>query len=305
MGRASSSAKIDDGRGAGDAARDGGHAPTPLREAQLPLRDERRTAQLGRAQLLGAEQDEVRDAEDRRGGSGTRRDQAFPSGQGPAGGSGGQRAGGADREQATGHLTAGDNHHEPEAFSASDALYAGVRGFLGGHEAAGLTHEELEARLNVDARELVRQLYQDHLDLRATRETRAAQVVDSDRVAHRAVEAGHQRPLMTIFGSVSVTRLAYRAKGQENLHLADAALNLPEEIHSHGLRELAAIEATRGSYEEAQAAIERGTGVKLGKRQLEELAAAAARHVPIVVDFIHVLQYLSAPRGALTYPLLE
>ncbi|HUY24932.1 MAG TPA: ISKra4 family transposase [Candidatus Saccharimonadales bacterium] len=125
----------------------------------------------------------------------------------------------------------------------------------------------------------MRQLYQDHLDLRATRETRAAQVVDSDRVAHGAVEAGHQRPLMTIFGSVSVTRLAYRAKGQENLHLADAALNLPEEIHSHGLRELAAIEATRGSYEEAQAAIERGTGVKLGKRQLEELAAAAARHV--------------------------
>ena len=75
------------------------------------------------------------------------------------------------------------------------------------------------------------------------------------------------------------TRLAYRAKGQENLHLCDAALNLPEELHSHGLRELAAIEATRGSYEEAQGAISRATGVCLGKRQVEELAARAARDV--------------------------
>jgi hypothetical protein len=38
-------------------------------------------------------------------------------------------------------------------------------------------------------------------------------------------------------------------------------LNLPAERHSHGLRQLAAIEATRDSYEEAQAAITRSTGV--------------------------------------------
>jgi hypothetical protein len=89
---------------------------------------------------------------------------------------------------------------------------------------------------------------------------------------------------MTIFGAVAVNRLAYRAKGQENLHLADAALNLPEELHSHGLRELAAIEATRGSYEEAQAAICRATGVELGKRQVEELAARAAVDVEDFYD---------------------
>jgi hypothetical protein len=75
---------------------------------------------------------------------------------------------------------------------------------------------------------------------------------------------------------VSVTRLAYRAKGAENLHLQDASLNLPAERHSHGLRELAAIEATRGSYEEAQAAIARSTGVDLTKRQVEDLARRAA-----------------------------
>jgi len=56
-------------------------------------------------------------------------------------------------------------------------------------------------------------------------------------------------------------------------------LNLPSELHSHGLRERCAIEASRGSYEEAKAAIERATGIGLGKRQVEELTRRAARDV--------------------------
>ena len=155
-------------------------------------------------------------------------------------------------------------------------MYGGLVGFLGDGEAAGLTHEELETRLDVSGRELCRQLLQDHLDLRAAREVRAVAVSDAEGVVHNAVEPAHHRPLETIFGTVSVTRLAYRAKGKENLHLQDAALNLPTELHSHGLRELCAIEAARGSYEEAQNAIERSTGVGLGKRQVEGLARRAA-----------------------------
>ncbi len=53
-------------------------------------------------------------------------------------------------------------------------------------------------------------------------------------------------------------------------------LNLPTERYSHGLRQLAAIEAVRGSYEEAQGAIERASGQALGKRQVEELTRRAA-----------------------------
>ena len=60
------------------------------------------------------------------------------------------------------------------------------------------------------------------------------------------------------------------------MHPLDAALNLPEEKHSHGLRKLAAIEAARGSHEAAAAAIARAAGVTIGKRQLEELARRAA-----------------------------
>ncbi|WP_261576359.1 ISKra4 family transposase, partial [Frankia gtarii] len=90
------------------------------------------------------------------------------------------------------------------------------------------------------------------------------------------LERGHGRGLSTVFGRVSVTRLAYRAVGAGNLHPADGALNLPAGLHSHGLRRLVALEAARGSFDDAVAAVERATGVRVGKRQLVELAGTAA-----------------------------
>ncbi|MGH8908390.1 MAG: hypothetical protein ACRD0K_18255 [Egibacteraceae bacterium] len=82
-----------------------------------------------------------------------------------------------------------------------------------------------------------------------------------------------------MFGQVNVERKAYRALGASNLHPADATLSLPVERHSHGLRKLAALEAARGSFEDAAQAISRATGAAIGKRQTEELAARAAGDV--------------------------
>ena len=95
-------------------------------------------------------------------------------------------------------------------------------------------------------------------------------------MARGAIEAGHTRALTTVFGEVRVARQAYRRRGHANLYPADAALNLPAEKHSHGLRQLAALEAARGSFDDTAEAIERATGVRLGKRQAEALAGRAA-----------------------------
>ena len=81
--------------------------------------------------------------------------------------------------------------------------------------------------------------------------------------------------LATVFGKVTVTRMVYGALGRE-LHPADAALNLPVERHSHGLRKLEALEGARGSFQDAVDGIERACGQQLGKRQVEELAQIAA-----------------------------
>lgn len=153
--------------------------------------------------------------------------------------------------------------------------------WLGGEESAGCAHAELEARLQVDGRELLRQLLQDHLDVRTQRETRLAGVVGAGGVARSSAETGRARGLATVFGDVAVRRAAYRGRGRAGLHPADGALNLPEETYSHGLRRLAAIESARGWFAEATAAVEHATGQRLGSRQVEQLAQPAA------VDFDH------------------
>jgi hypothetical protein len=163
-----------------------------------------------------------------------------------------------------------------ERFAASRALFESTLGFLDRAQTASLEHAELETELEVKGRELVRQLMQDHLELRSQRERRLHEVVDAEQLARGSVETGHTRALTTVFGEVTVTRLAYRRRGHANLYPADAQLNLPVEKHSHGLRKLAAVEAARGSFEDTADAIERATGFRLGKRQVEELAGRAA-----------------------------
>jgi Uncharacterised protein family (UPF0236) len=164
-----------------------------------------------------------------------------------------------------------------EAFEASRAIFEALVGQLADPDGVlDASHAELEELLTTRSRELMRQLLQDHLDLRAQREQRLHEVTDAERVVHGSVETGHTRALTTVFGQVMVTRLAYRRRGHTHLYPADAQLNLPVEKHSHGLRHLAALEAARGSFDDTAEAIERATGVRLGKRQVEQLAGRVA-----------------------------
>jgi hypothetical protein len=165
------------------------------------------------------------------------------------------------------------------AFGESRKCFGELEDWLASEEVAGLQHGELEEQLDVRGRALLRQLFQDRLDLTAAREERRQDVTGPDGVVRTRAERGRARPLVTRFGQVTVSRIAYRSPGRGNVHLLDAALNLPEEKHSHGLRKLAAVEAARGSIEAAGAAVVRATGVRIGKRQLEELARRAAAHV--------------------------
>jgi hypothetical protein len=185
--------------------------------------------------------------------------------------------------------------------------------WLDGPQAMAAGHGELEARLQVHSREHYRLLLQGHLEERARRERRRSDVTGSDGVPRPRVENGHRRGLTSVFGPVTVTRKAYRAvpgtasepvsepepvsdpvpvstattadpaaadPAAGNLHPADVVLNLPPVRQSAGLARLSAIEAARGSFDDAREAIERATGVALGKRQVEDLARHAAVDVP-------------------------
>ena len=167
----------------------------------------------------------------------------------------------------------------PESLLDACSRFAALLDWTAGDAAAGLSHAGVEDEVTSRIREVARLVYQAHLDLRAEREPRLAEVVDADGVARDRAEHGRCRQLTTVFGEVTVERIAYRCQEHPDLKPADADLNLPVEHQSHGLRRLAAVESTRGSYASATTAIERATGQHVGKRQVEALTVRAAADV--------------------------
>ena len=169
-------------------------------------------------------------------------------------------------------------------FAASADAFAALVAELEGPGTAGLTACELEDLLAERGREVQRQLLQDHLDLRAAREEQAAReshaaATGADGITRTRLEAGHGRLLATLFGMVRVTRCAWRRPGVPSLRPADAALSLPACRPSHALARLAAVEAARGSFEAAHAAVTRRCGPVIGKRQVEQAVVSAAADI--------------------------
>jgi hypothetical protein len=172
-----------------------------------------------------------------------------------------------------------------DPFAVSRAMFAALAAELAGPAAAGLTACELEELLDESGREVIRQLLQDHYDLRRMREEQQARedrapAAGPDGITRTRLETGHGRLLATLFGTVTVTRCAWRTPGAPNWRPADAALSLPAGRHSHSLAKLAAIEAARGSFGAAHDAITRRCGNVIGKRQLEQAVVSAAADIP-------------------------
>lgn len=162
-----------------------------------------------------------------------------------------------------------------DAFTPAMEKAAEMTRYLGSRHAFGATHSELEEFAEREGREFVRRMLQAHYELRAIAE-RPVRAEGADRVV-RSFRRPSTRPLLTIVGRVDVARVAYQARDVEGLHPMDAALNLPQEMYSHELRRRAAEQAAAASFEEVASKLSETTGLPIGKRQVEELAARAAQ----------------------------
>jgi hypothetical protein len=162
-----------------------------------------------------------------------------------------------------------------EGYEQSRQSFEGVVERLDSEEARLMTHSELERELEKMGRDLMRQLLQDHLDLRGSGETEGpVQGVDGTRRTQVRI---HERKLETIFGTVTVDRAGFPRKGEKSLHPLDGELNLPPERYSLDLRRRVAEEAAKSSFDETLASIGKSTGGHVPKRQTEELAMRAAK----------------------------
>lgn len=165
---------------------------------------------------------------------------------------------------------------EETRFGASRQAFEELVGRLAKEDTLAMRHDELESLIEKGGREVLRQLLQDHLELRAEREERLEQVQGADGVERRQ-RREHERKLMTVLGPVRVRRTGYGAPGSTSLHPMDEQLNLPPERYSHEVRKRVAQEVAQGAYEEAVKTVENNTGAEVPKRQAEQLAARAAQ----------------------------
>ena len=168
-------------------------------------------------------------------------------------------------------------HDEWEEFSGAFEQFSAVVAHLRSEQAQPLDHGHIEQFLEKAGRELLRRLLQGHLDYRATHETAWASLEGSDGIIRRQHREGCETHLATLFGEVIVRRRASSAPGVASLFALDAALNLPPDKYSDGLRRRLAQEVAVMSFAEAVERIAHTTGGRIPKRQSEEVVVKVAQ----------------------------
>lgn len=160
-----------------------------------------------------------------------------------------------------------------EEFQAAREQFAKSMEHLQSAQALGQQHEEVEQWLWAEGMELLRRMFQAHLDYRALKEGKREGLKGEDRIVRKYCREGRGRQLMSLFGEVTVWRKVYSVPGKHSLFPLDGELNLGPDKYSHGLKKRLAEEVAKGSFDEAVSSIEKASRGKVPKRQVEELYA--------------------------------
>lgn len=181
-----------------------------------------------------------------------------------------------------------------DEFSAAREQFEKLIGKLSSESTRTLEHGDVESLIAREGNELLRRLMQAYLDQRAEAEEPLDGVIGAD-----GQERGHcrdrSRTLATLFGEVTVQRMGYSGIRLGSVFPLDAALNLPPDKYSQGLRRKVGLEVAKGSFDEAVMAIKEGTGAQVPKRQIEQLSQA----ISVDFDEFYASQPMEAGTGLL------
>jgi len=126
-------------------------------------------------------------------------------------------------------------------------------------------------------RELVRLLLQAHVDARGDGDVGQAIVVQRPEGPVRlGCKRCHTRPVLTLFGEVRITRMAYLAPGHRAVHPLDRQLRLPRRIYSYECQRRLLRAVVCSPFDEAIGFFAEMTGVTVPKRSAEQLVREAA-----------------------------
>ncbi len=163
-----------------------------------------------------------------------------------------------------------------DEFSAAKEQFERIISLMESGEMQRAEHGEVEKVVWTEGFELMRRLFQGHLDLRSAMEPLRESVKGADRVTRTHRREGCTRSLESLFGEVTVTRIGYSYPGYESVFPLDAELNLSPGKYSHGLQTLLGDEVAKGAFDEAVSMLRKMTGGAIPKRQAEELTPMIA-----------------------------
>jgi hypothetical protein len=186
-----------------------------------------------------------------------------------------------------------------DVFASAAEKAAEMSEYLASQEALGRRHEDLEDYAEREGREWIRRMLQGHYELRGAVE-RVVRARGRDGVL-RTFRRPSSRPMVSIVGLLDIPRFAYQAQGVEGLHPMDAALNLPCELYSHVVRRVVAERVACDSYEDAATTVSDRTGVAIGKRQVEQMAARAAQEFDAFYSLREVAEESTSDLLVLTF----
>lgn len=159
-------------------------------------------------------------------------------------------------------------------FSSAKKSFFELTQRLASRDTIGMRHSSVETTITIDGREVLRRLFEEHVNLRDEGDVGHC-IIGADGIV-RTHKRIHDRKFITVFGEITVKRLGYGARGCNSLFPKDAILNLPIESYSHGIRRLVAQETAKSPFNEVINLVKQMTGVTLPKKTVEMLASRAA-----------------------------
>jgi hypothetical protein len=166
---------------------------------------------------------------------------------------------------------------ETSQFSLSKQKFETLIRRLNSEDVCQMDHSALETLVDRDGREILRQLYQDHLDLRASQEEKHDVIQGSDGKYRNHRREGEIKKLRVVFGDVEVTRISYEGREMSSLKPLDAKLNLPDRLCSYGVQRHLVEHAIQMSFGATGEQMEGMTGVHVSKRAIEKSIQNAAQ----------------------------
>lgn len=162
-------------------------------------------------------------------------------------------------------------------FSEVEEQFVKMTNFLQSRASEQLDLSGLEAFLARDGRILLRRLLLAHLAKRGVGDI-GESVIGSDGIT-RSHKRLRTKTMKTLFGPITIQRLAYSTRHASSLFPLDALLNLPQVNVSYTLQKHLILEVIKGAFDEAREALTRWTGVSITKEQAQRIILDAAQDV--------------------------